>query len=110
VVNNLCTDAAKAVPDNIAKVRGAKYQSVVTDWTDGNDILKGWVCLRFTVTDPQYYMYDYKGTTGDSGTFLAIGYGDLDGNGTTSSFTLKGQVTAGTVYVSPALIEDAPEE
>src|SRR5450432_472316 len=76
VVNNLCTDAAKSVPDDISKVRGQKYQSLPTDWTDGNGILKGFVCLRFTVTDPQYYMYDYKGTTGDNGTFNAIGYGD----------------------------------
>jgi type IV pilus assembly protein PilA len=110
VVNNLCTDAASSVPDNISKVRGAKYQSVGTDWTAGNDVLKGWVCLRFTVTDPQYYMYDYKGTTGDSGMFTAAGYGDLDGNGLTSTFTLHGQVHSGVVFVSPTLVEDSPEE
>jgi type IV pilus assembly protein PilA len=110
VVNNLCTDAASPVPSSLDKVRGAKYQSLATDWTDGNDVLKGFVCLRFTVTDPQYYMYDYKGSTGESGSFLAIGYGDLDGNGVTSSFTLKGQVNGGTVFVSPSLIEESPEE
>jgi type IV pilus assembly protein PilA len=110
VVNNLCTDAAKSVPDVIGKIRGAKYQSVSTDWTDGNDTLKGWVCLRFAVSDPQYYMYDYKGTTGETGSFDAIGYGDLDGNGLTSTFTIKGRVNGGTVFVSPTLIEDTPDE
>jgi type IV pilus assembly protein PilA len=110
VVNNLCTDAAKSVPDDISKVRGQKYQSVATDWTDGNGVLKGFVCLRFTVTDPQYYMYDYKGTTGESGTFVALGYGDLDGNGVTSTFSLKGQANAGVVFVSPNFTEETPDE
>jgi type IV pilus assembly protein PilA len=110
VVNNLCTDAANPVPDTIDKVKGAKYQSVPTDWTAGSDVLKGWLCLRFTVSDPQYYMYDYKGTTGESGTFLAIGNGDLDGNGLTSTFQLKGQVNRGVVFVSPSLIEENSEE
>src|SRR5262249_21873775 len=109
VVNNLCTDANKPVPDDISKVRGQKYQSLATEWTDGN-VVKGWLCLRFSVTDPQYYMYDYKGTTGDNGTFSAVGYGDLDGNGVSSSFTLKGQAAGGIVYVSTNFLESFPEE
>ena len=110
VVNNLCTDAATSVPDNISKVRAGKYQSVATDWTSGNGVHKGWVCLRFAITDPQYYMYDYKGSTGDSGTFSALGYGDLDGNGLTSTFSLKGQVNGGVVFVSTNFFEETPDE
>ena len=110
VVNNLCTDAAHSVPDKIEKVRGKKYQSAASDWTDGNSVTAGFVCLRFTLSDPQYFMYDYKGTTGEAGAFLAAGYGDLDGDGDESSFSLSGQVSNGIVFVSPNFKEVDPEE
>jgi hypothetical protein len=55
-------------------------------------------------------MYDYKGTVGTAGTFLASGMGDLNGDGVTSTFSLAGAVTASTVFVSPNFLEDKPEE
>jgi type IV pilus assembly protein PilA len=110
VVNNLCLDAAHPVPDSIGKVRGEKYQSVPSDWTAGTDVATGFLCLRFSVSDPQYYMYDYKGTGGDTGTFAVYGYGDLDGNGLTSTFSMKGLVQGGMVFLSPNISEDSPEE
>jgi type IV pilus assembly protein PilA len=110
VVNNLCLDAAGSVPDSITKVKGGKYQSAPTDWTAGNSVTTGFVCLRFAISDPQYYLYDYKGTAGTSGTFQAIAKGDLDGNGTASTFSLSGKVVSGIVNVSPTFLEDSPEE
>jgi type IV pilus assembly protein PilA len=110
VVNNLCLDAASSVPDSIAKVKGSKYQSVPADWTTGNSTTMGFVCLRFSMSDAQYYLYDYKGTSGASGTFQAIAKGDLDGNGTASTFSLSGKVLSGIVNVSPTFLEDSPEE
>jgi len=110
VVNNLCTDAASSVPDNIAKVSGRKYQSSLADWSTGNSSTAGFICLRFSVNDPQYYLYDYKGTAGANGTFSAIARGDIDNNGTQSTFTINGVVSQGVVLVSPTIQEDSPDE
>jgi type IV pilus assembly protein PilA len=110
VVNDLCLDAASSVPDNIAKVTGQKYQSAGTDWTNGNSSTTGFVCLRFSISDPQYYLYDYKGSAGPAGTFTAISHGDLDGNGVLSTISLAGRVAQGIVLVSPNFIEVSPEE
>ena len=111
VSNNLCSDASKSVPADKTSIAGKKYQSAATDWTlDEGTPGKGFACLRFSMSDPQYYMYDYKGTAGDKGTFTASGMGDLNGDGNTSTFSLLGEVTSGIVYVSPNFKEDKPEE
>jgi type IV pilus assembly protein PilA len=108
VVHNLCTDAPNSVPDTIAKVKGRKYQSKYSDW--GGTMTAGYTCLRFWMDDPQYYMYDYKGTVGTAGVFTAYGYGDLTGDGVTSTFMLAGKVNIQEVFVSPNFIEHAAEE
>src|SRR2546423_6358438 len=74
--NNLCVDATASVPAAKASIAGMKYQSDPAEWTaDQATPGKGFACLRFSVSDPQYYMYDYKGTAGASGTFTASGMG-----------------------------------
>jgi type IV pilus assembly protein PilA len=108
VVYNLCADAPNSVPDVIGKVKGMKYQSKYSDW--GGDKTSGYTCLHFWLDDPQYYMYNYKGTTGAAGVFTAYGYGDLNGDGTTSTFMLAGAVSSATVFVSPNFIEMSAEE
>ena len=111
VSNNLCSDATASVPAAKTSIAGQKYQSNPTEWSvDGSTTGKGFACLRFVISDPQYYMYDYKGTAGATGTFLAKGMGDLNGDGVTSTFSLAGSVTAGTVFVAPNFAEDKPEE
>jgi hypothetical protein len=47
----------EAVSDAIGKVRGQRYQSVAPTGPTAATF-SGWICLRFTVTDPRYYMYD----------------------------------------------------
>jgi type IV pilus assembly protein PilA len=111
VSNNLCKSATKTVPASADKIKGQKYQSAATDWTvDEATPGVGFACLRFAMSDPQYYMYGYTGTEGATGTFAATGAGDLNGDGVTSLFTLEGKVDKGIVYVSPNFKEEKPEE
>ena len=110
VSNNLCASATKTVPAAKTSIAGKKYQSAATDWTVDEATNAGFACLRFAMSDPQYYMYNYTGTTGDKGTFSSIGQGDLNGDGVLSTFTLGGEVTGGVVYVSPNFKEEKPEE
>jgi type IV pilus assembly protein PilA len=111
VSNNLCTDATQPVPATADLIKGKKYQSAATDWTvDEKTPGAGFACLRFSMSDPQYYMYGYKGTAGATGKFTASGSGDLNGDATTSTFALTGEVTNGIVFVSPNFAEDKPEE
>jgi type IV pilus assembly protein PilA len=111
VSNNLCTSASSSVPADKAAIQGKKYQSKASDWSvDLTTPGKGFGCLRFSLSDPQYYMYNYTGTSGASGTFSAVGQGDLNGDGTLSEFSLSGQVISGTVFVAPNFVEVNPEE
>jgi type IV pilus assembly protein PilA len=111
VSNNLCTTASSSVPADKDGIKARKYQSKAIDWSvDLSTPGKGFGCLRFSMSDPQYYMYSYTGSTGAAGTFTAIGQGDLNGDGILSEFTLKGEVRSGVVIVSPNFIEVNPEE
>jgi type IV pilus assembly protein PilA len=111
VSNNLCTTATAKVPSDKSAIQGKKYQSAATEWNvDQGTPGKGFACLRFSMSDPQYYMYGYTGVSGAAGTFEAAGYGDLDGNGTTSTFTLSGAVTGGVVFVAPNFAETNADE
>jgi type IV pilus assembly protein PilA len=114
--NNLCVTASTPVPADKASIQGKKYQSDPApdkDWNaDRTTPGKGFACLKFSLTDPQYYMYSYTGTaTGKDGdTFDATGEGDLNGDTNLSKFTLSGKVVNGTVLVSPNFVEVNPEE
>jgi len=111
LVTNLCTSTSRRVPANATEVQGKKYQSTNSDWGfDASTPGKGFSCLKFQVSDPQYYMYDYVGTIGAAGTFNAIANGDLNGDGVLSTFSISGRVTGGYVYVSPTILEVNPEE
>jgi type IV pilus assembly protein PilA len=116
VTNRLCGPAAATVPAAIGTVKGKKYQSKPTEWTAG-DMVTGWFCVKFSMQDPQYYMYKYdsKGTTGDTGdTFDAIAQGDLDGNDVPSTFTLSAKIQEDgkqkVVTIAPNISEVSPEE
>jgi type IV pilus assembly protein PilA len=121
VSNNLCLSAKaqKTVPASADLIKGKKYQSdpgVDADWNaDHATPGVGFSCLKFSLTDPQYYMYGYASTAAadtlpDGKTFDATGQGDLNGDGVLSSFTLSGKVVNGTVLVSPNFTEVNPEE
>jgi type IV pilus assembly protein PilA len=103
--NKLCVSGAAPIPASIDSVKGQKYQSAPGEWN-----VAGWSCLKFTLTDPQYYMYTYTSAAGGTGDFTAMANGDLDGNGASSTFSLAGGVTSGVVFVAPNFFENNPEE
>lgn len=111
--HRVCETATAKVPDSPDDIKGKKYQSGPEDWNNPGDSQdKGWKCLKFSMTEPQYYQYEYVGTTTDNNTdsFSAIARGDLDGDGTLSLFRLEGAVVSGQMTVSPNIFEQDPEE
>jgi type IV pilus assembly protein PilA len=109
----LCKSASQPVPASASLVAGTKYQSSWSDWSVDSAGDSGFACLRFTIELPQYYMYTYtsmgSGNVGDS--FTAMANGDLDGNGTLSTFQLAGAVAEGyVVNVAPNMAEISPDE
>lgn len=99
----LCGSAAP-VPAEVP--RRTKYLAGRTDFETGS-ATEGWTCLRFSLTSPIRYQYeyrvggDYKGPKrggpdpGPNG-FEVSAEGDLDGDGRTSLFTLVGEVNKTT--------------
>lgn len=116
VSNTLCNDASNKVPAAKASIQGRKYQSSSKpgeDWQVGSESA-GWKCVRFTMDAPQYYMYGYDAPTTSTGVdaeeFTATAEGDLDGDGTLSTFTMNGRIQGRTVTLSPNIGETDPEE
>lgn len=113
VSNSLCASASSPVPKSSVSVKGTKYQSNPSEWQIDKPTDAGFACLGFQVAEPQVYQYDYKasGTNKPGDQFLATAHGDLNGDGVMSTFTLEGRVTpAGTLLVSPSLLETDPGE
>jgi type IV pilus assembly protein PilA len=110
LARGFCT-SAPAIPTNIALVTGQKYQSTKADWNQG-DLASGWQCLKFSLEEPQYYMYGYGSlnTSAYSGSFFATAGGDLNGDGVQSLFTVNGSAYSGAIAISPNIQETNPEE
>jgi type IV pilus assembly protein PilA len=119
--NRLCASASKTIPSAVAKVKGQKYQSDPAEWAvDGAVTHKGFACLKFQMTDPQYYMYSYAQAGGTNGggkdaAFTATANGDLNGDTVLSTFTLTGKVQEGAnkaleLTIAPNFVEVNPEE
>jgi type IV pilus assembly protein PilA len=113
----LCLSAGATVPSAAASIQGKKYQSnpgATADWNaDSATAGKGFYCLKFEMTSPQYFMYNYgsDATTSTVGTTMsATANGDLNGDGTTSTFQLLGAVTAAELRLAPSISETNPEE
>ena len=107
-----CSNASATVPAAIGSVRAQKYQSTKADWSSSTDNTVGWQCLKFSIDEPQYYMYQYTGVTTDanSGGFTANAFGDLNGDGVASTFSVMGSSLSGMVTISPNVQETNPEE
>ena len=110
----LCKSADATVPAAISSVKGTKYQPDSGPTADFNigTALKGWPCLKFTMSSPIYYAYGYKQGTdlapgnaaaGGATGFEASAEGDLDGDGTTFSwFARTGQINTTTKTIKLA--------
>jgi type IV pilus assembly protein PilA len=106
---SFCGSASNTVPATITSVRALKYQSAPAEWITG-DIRTGWRCLRFNVSSPQSYLYNYVATTGIDGAFTASAQGDLNGDGVTSLFEIVGKADQAVPRISPLLKETNPDE
>jgi type IV pilus assembly protein PilA len=113
VTHHLC-ETASPVPASIAAVKGLKYMPSSASGADFNsgDAQTGWQCLRFSMTSPIYYRYQYHKDTGYVGPgraagphgFEASAQGDLDANGTLSTFAMTGVVEpSGALVLSPSI-------
>jgi type IV pilus assembly protein PilA len=97
-----------AVPAAVPSAQ--KYQSQPSDWS--GDSSTGWMCLKFSMDEPQYFQYQY--TVGDqsaqSGNFTATAHGDLNGDSKQSTFRIYGAAITGAIGISPSIEETDPEE
>ena len=112
VVNQLCGPAAAKVPTVLTSVASKKYQSTPAEWDAGSKTV-GWQCLKFSMAEPQYYMYGYAATlvaAGEASTYTATAEGDLDGDAVGSKFTITGLVRGRQVVTSPTIDELLPDE
>ena len=124
VANKLCNKAANTIPALPASIQGKKYQSSnkqgtgaantgAEDWEIG-DAATGWKCLRFSMSEPQYFMYGYAApgtSTGvDGEIFTASAQGDLDADGTLSKFYITGKIQQRVVTLAPNLTEEQVDE
>ena len=113
-LRQLCTSASASVQAAVTSVKGAKYESSPANWNvDSTTAGKGFACLKFSIDQPQYYAYSYKtaGSAALGDSFTATANGDLNGDGTTSSFSVAGSIGAGMVLnVAPTITELNPEE
>lgn len=64
-----------AVPASLASVAAKKYQSAPSEWSD-----PPFACAGFSITDPQYFQYQWQQASPAEGTLLALGDFDGDGN------------------------------
>ena len=88
--HQLCVSVAAVVP-SAGVPSGTKYQP---NSASGNDYeTPTWQCLKFSMTQPQYYQYNYVSAVS---TMSAIARGDLDADGTASTFQRDGAVNATT--------------
>lgn len=114
-VTHLLCSSANPVPGVFNQVQGKKYQPETQsgqDFMTGSPVA-GWQCLGFSITVPIYYQYQYlvgggyvsqglPGAPVPSGpqAFEASARGDLDGDGTPSTFARTGQVVNGELVLS----------
>jgi type IV pilus assembly protein PilA len=89
-------------PSSVAQ--GKKTSS--SDW-DGS-----WQALKFAIADPHYYSYQYVSAgQGTAASFTARAVGDLDGDGTESTFERQGKSNSQLeVQGTRGLIETNPLE
>jgi type IV pilus assembly protein PilA len=114
----LCgTEPGNPIPV-LTSVKGAKWQSQVSDWNVGSGSTTsaptGFSCLKFTMDAPQYYSYSFtsSGTLGASGdSFTATANGDLNGDGVPSTFSIVGAINTNfALNIAPNMQEINPEE
>jgi type IV pilus assembly protein PilA len=109
----LCGSASQTVPTAAGAIKGQKYQSSTKDWNVDAAGNSGFSCLKFSIDQAQYYMYNYTaaGSSSPGSSFTATAQGDLNGDGVLSLFSVTGSINSSYVLnVSPNMLEVRPEE
>jgi len=110
----LCAAATKGVPNaGSANVSGKKWQSSTAEWNVDAPTNAGFACLKFSMDAPQYYWYNYtvQGSSNPNDSFTALAHGDLNGDGTFSTFSMTGAINANyALNLAPNMYESSPEE
>jgi type IV pilus assembly protein PilA len=110
----MCGSASASVPAAASSIQGKKYQSKPTEWNADAAGNSGFACIKFSIDQPQYYMYSYAISGSGSNpndSFTATAQGDLDGNGVLSLFQLSGSINPKYgLNVAPNLIQVRPDE
>jgi len=118
--HSLC-GSATTVPTTVPK--GTKYQPKTTNGSDfdSGDMTTGWKCLKFSLTQPHYYQYQYSKDTKATGSanpakcdvapcYEAMATGNLDGDAVQSQFSQTGKVANGELKkASQLFIQDEYE-
>lgn len=107
VKRRLCPSATAPVPADKSMVSGKKYQSSHADWQAGEAANTGFACLKFEMSSPQYFQYEYEAT---ATSFVARAHGDLNGDGVFSTYAIRGQIVDGRVVIAPSIEETNPQE
>ena len=103
--NHALCASANAVPNAVPA--GTKYQPNTLEGQDfeTGDSTAGWKCLKFSMSQPIYYQYNYNqgpsvvatnNTALSTNGFEAAAQGDLDGDATNSIFARTGNINTGT--------------
>ena len=123
-VHVLCK-ASTAVPAGIAQIANKKYTANPATGVDYhvNPAISntGWVCLKFEMSEPQYFQYSYNlgascgaGLTAPgalpAGDWASCANGDLNGDAVRSKFGAGGKVVAGQAITATEIQEEDPEE
>lgn len=104
---SLCK-SSEPVPSSVPM--GTKYASAASDWETGDEAT-GWKCLKFSISQPQYFQYRYvqgadrgvSGTSPGADGFEAGAQGDVDADGTNSAFARDGRIQSGALVVGTQL-------
>jgi type IV pilus assembly protein PilA len=109
----LCGSASATVPAAIASVKGKAYQSSKAEWRNATDIANGagFPCLKFSLDQPQRYMYGYTMTgagTANGDGYTATANGDIDGDNLASTYRIYGKIQSTRLNAS-ATIDEIPE-
>lgn len=113
IARALCKSASGSVPASASSIAGRKYQSSAKDWNVDSASNAGFACLKFSIDQPQYYMYSYSasGSSSPGSSFTAAAQGDLNGDGVLSLFQVNGTINSGyALNIAPNMLEVRPDE
>ncbi|MFO0552919.1 MAG: fimbiral protein pilA [Polyangiaceae bacterium] len=103
--------SAKPVPATVPSGRAYQPSSTPGEDFESGSATEGWKCLKFIITSPIRYQYEYRvggpykgpargGPDPGPNGFEISAEGDLDGDGKTSLFTVVGKVNEATKTIT----------